>query len=115
MRSRRILLTWLGIALSAGLLLWALRGVSLAEVMRHIRSAHPLPLLAAVIIATLTFPLRLVRWRLLLRDERGGAYRSEPLWHAIALGFMGNNLLPLRAGELIRSFTASRLAGARFS
>jgi uncharacterized protein (TIRG00374 family) len=68
-----------------------------------------------VIIATLTFPLRLVRWRLLLRRESGLSYSSRPLWHAIALGFMANNLLPLRAGELVRTYTASRLAGARFT
>ncbi|HEY0350563.1 MAG TPA: lysylphosphatidylglycerol synthase transmembrane domain-containing protein, partial [Gemmatimonadales bacterium] len=77
--------------------------------------AEPGPLFGAVVIATLTFPLRLLRWRLLLRQERGQAYPSRPLWHAIALGFMANNLLPLRAGELIRSYTASRLTGARFT
>jgi glycosyltransferase 2 family protein len=105
----------LGIALSIGLLLWALRGVSLAEVVRHIGAAKPAPLAIAVVLATLTFPLRLLRWRLLLRDESGGTYPSAPLWHAIALGFMANNILPLRAGELVRSYAASRLAGVRFT
>jgi uncharacterized protein (TIRG00374 family) len=106
---------FLGFAVSVGLLLWALRGVSLAEVLRHIRAADPAPLTAAVVLATLAFPLRLVRWRLLLRDENGLTYPLGALWHAIALGFMANNLLPLRAGELVRSYTASRLAGARFT
>lgn len=104
-----------GIGLSLGLLAWALRGVSLAEVVQHLRAAEPGSLVAAVVIATLTFPLRLVRWRLLFRRENGGAYPVAPLWHAIAVGFMANNLLPLRAGELVRSYTASRLAGARFT
>lgn len=104
-----------GLAVSVALLAWALRDVSLDEVLRHIASARPGPLAAAVIIATLTFPLRLIRWRLLLRDERGEPYPTAPLWHAIALGFMANNVLPLRAGELVRSYTAARLAGARFS
>jgi uncharacterized protein (TIRG00374 family) len=101
--------------LSLGLLAWALRGVSLAEIVQHLRAAEPGPLLAAVVIATLTFPLRLIRWRLLFRRENGNAYPSTPLWHAIAVGFMANNLLPLRAGELVRSYTASRLARARFT
>lgn len=105
----------LGIGISVGLLLWALRGVSISEVLHHVGAAEPGPLLAAVILATLTFPLRLVRWRLLLRDESGMAYPVGPLWHAVALGFMANNLLPLRAGELVRSYTASRLAGIRFT
>jgi hypothetical protein len=104
-----------GLAVSVALLAWALRDVSLEEVLRHIASARPGPLAAAVVIATLTFPLRLIRWRLLLRDERGEPYPTAPLWHAIALGFMANNVLPLRAGELVRSYTAARLAGARFT
>ena len=40
---------------------------------------------------------------------------AAPLWHAVAIGFMANNILPFRAGELVRLLAASRLAGARFS
>jgi uncharacterized protein (TIRG00374 family) len=114
-RGRHVLSAALGIAISVGLLWWALRGVSITEVLRRIEGAHLAPLALAVVIATLTFPLRLIRWRLLLRDEQGRPYRVIPLWHAIALGFTANNLLPLRAGELIRAYTAARLAPARFS
>ena len=104
----------LGVGVSVALLLWALRGVSLDDILRHVSAARPGPLAYAVLLATLTFPLRLIRWRLLLRDEEGLAYPSGPLWHAVALGFMANNVLPLRAGELVRSYTAARLAGIRF-
>jgi hypothetical protein len=84
-------------------------------VWRQIRGAHPLPLALAVILATLTFPVRLARWRFLLPRPGGVPYPAGPLWHAVALGFMANNILPLRAGELIRSYTASRLLRIRFS
>lgn len=114
-RWRRALPAALAIAVSVGLLAWTLRGVSLDAVLQHIAAARLGPLAAAVVIATLAFPLRLVRWRLLLRNERGEAYPPGPLWHAIALGFMANNVLPFRAGELIRSYTAARLAPARFT
>jgi uncharacterized protein (TIRG00374 family) len=89
--------------------------VRLDDILRHVRAAESSPLLIAVILATLTFPLRLIRWRLLLRHESGRPYPALPLWHAVALGFMANNLLPLRAGELIRSYTASRLGNIRFT
>jgi uncharacterized protein (TIRG00374 family) len=112
---RRALPAAIAIGVSLGLLAWALRGVSAEEVLHHIASARPWPLAAAIIVATLAFPLRLIRWRLLLRDEQGKSYPSGPLWHAIALGFTANNLLPLRAGELIRAYTAARLAQARFT
>ena len=114
-RGRQLLATLVGIAVAAALLVWSLRGVHPGEVARHIREAHPAPLLLAVIVATLTFPIRMVRWRLLLRDESGGPLPAAALWHAVAIGFMANNILPFRAGELVRVFAATRLSGARFS
>jgi uncharacterized protein (TIRG00374 family) len=98
-----------------GLLAWALRDVSLSDVAGHVRTARLGPLIGAVVLATLTFPLRLVRWRLLLRDEHGRSYPTGALWHAVAIGFTANNLLPLRAGELVRAYTAARLTPARFT
>ncbi len=112
--ARRILSAILGIALSGALLLWALRGVDLADVAARLRAARPLPLLIAAVLATLTFPLRVVRWRLLLRRDNGGALPVLPLWHAVAIGFMANNLLPFRAGEMVRVVAATRLARTGF-
>jgi glycosyltransferase 2 family protein len=112
---RRVLHALLGVGISLGLLFWALRGVRLEDVLGHVAEAKAGPLAIAVILATVTFPLRLLRWRLLLRDEKGRGYPPGPLWHAIAVGFMANNVLPLRAGELVRSFAASRLARIRFT
>ena len=89
--------------------------MSLSDVLGHVRTARLGPLMGAVILATLTFPVRLVRWRLLLRDEHGNAYPAGPLWHAIAIGFTANNILPLRAGELVRGYAAARLTSARFT
>ena len=66
-------------------------------------------------VATLTFVIRLVRWRLLLRAETGEVLPAAALWHGVAIGFMANNLLPFRAGEFIRCYTASRLTGARLT
>lgn len=112
--ARRILSAILGIALSAALLLWALRGVDLAELGARLRAARTFPLVVAAILATLVFPIRVVRWRLLLRRDDGGPLPVIPLWHAVAIGFMANNLLPFRAGELVRVFAATKLVGAGF-
>jgi uncharacterized protein (TIRG00374 family) len=109
----RTVLVLLGVAIS-GVLLWlAVRGLRLDEVWGHIRQVRPLPLLLAVTLATLTFPLRAVRWRLLLAEPGGRPVRFTPAWHAVAIGFMGNNLLPLRAGEVMRAYAVGRLAPVR--
>jgi uncharacterized protein (TIRG00374 family) len=86
----------------------------LSEVVGHFRAARPLAIAAFVIVATLTFPLRTLRWRYLLRLD-GETLPFVPLWHATAIGFMANNLLPVRAGELARAYAANRLTRARFS
>ena len=101
----------MAIAATLGLLYWVLRGTSLTDVLAHLRAARPAPLLLAVVLATATFPLRVIRWRILLRREGGGPVAWTALWHATAMGFMANNTLPFRLGELVRSYAASRLGG----
>jgi uncharacterized protein (TIRG00374 family) len=92
-----------------------MRGLHPADVVRTVRAAPPLPILLAVIVATLTFPLRALRWRLLLREPDGAALRPNAAWHGITIGYAANNLLPFRAGEVLRAYAASRLAPVRMS
>ncbi|HEU5219883.1 MAG TPA: lysylphosphatidylglycerol synthase transmembrane domain-containing protein [Gemmatimonadales bacterium] len=108
---RRLLITGIGIAVTLGLLYWVLRGTSLSEVAGHLRSARAGPLLVAVLLATATFGIRTIRWRVLLRTPDGGPVGWGPLWHATAMGFMANNTLPFRLGEVVRSYAGSRLGG----
>ena len=88
--------------------------MALDEVAARIRGARLGPFLAAIITATLTVPFRTVRWRYLLRQD-GALLPMVPLWHATAIGFMANNLLPARAGEFARAYAARHLTGVRFS
>ncbi len=88
--------------------------MNLGEVWQRLRGVKPLPLLASVLVVTASFPARTIRWRYLLRSE-GNALPFMPLWHATAIGFMANNVLPARAGEFARAYAARRLTGVRFS
>jgi glycosyltransferase 2 family protein len=90
------------------LLVWALHGVDARAVLDHIRHADPLLFVVAIALATATFPLRTVRWRVILRGADGRPFPWAPLWHATAVGFMANNLLPARAGEFARAYLAKR-------
>lgn len=93
----------------------AFRGVSLRALWGHVLDADPWWLFLSVAAVTTTFPLRTVRWRILLAHTPGGPPRFAPLWRATAIGFMANNILPARAGELVRSFAATRLVGVPFT
>jgi uncharacterized protein (TIRG00374 family) len=104
-----------GLVVSAGLLWWTMRGLQLADVVRHVRGARPLPLLLSVALATLTFPLRAFRWRALLRDSADRLLPAGAAWHGIAIGYLANNVLPLRAGEILRAYAVTRLAPVRLS
>jgi uncharacterized protein (TIRG00374 family) len=97
------------------LLAWVLHRVDARAVLAHVRHADPLWLGATVVLATLTFPIRTTRWRLILRDADGRPFPWVPLWHATAVGFMANNLLPARVGELARAYVATRQLPVRFT
>lgn len=103
-----------GVAISIVFLYWALRGVSPAAFFRELRRANLWLFLASAAVATLTFPARASRWRIILAARSAGV-RWKPVWHATAIGFMANNVLPARAGELARAYAGSRLVGLPFA
>ncbi len=105
----------IGVALSAVLLYFSFHNVDFDEVIRYVRSARPFPIILGVTLATVTFALRIFRWQLLLKGDDGRQLGALPLWHSIAMGFMANNTLPLRMGEVVRTYAASRLTQTRFS
>ncbi len=105
----------MGLGVTLGLLAWALHGVDARALVGHLRRADPLLVLATIVLATLTFPLRAIRWQLILRDVGGSRLPLGPLWHATAIGFMANNLLPVRAGEFARAYAARQALPVRFT
>lgn len=101
---------WRGLAgflLSGALLLWVLRDVSLAAVWAELSRADPWLFFWAVVAATVIFPIRALRWRVILEPVAPGL-PFGPLWRATAIGMMINNVLPARAGEVARAFALTR-------
>ena len=92
------------------LLYLALRGMDWPGVSATIRHAHPLVLLAALPITSLSFLLRGLRWRVLLVAETGVG-RLTSFW-CVMIGYLCNNFLPARAGEVVRSLIMGRASGA---
>jgi uncharacterized protein (TIRG00374 family) len=102
----------LGAILTVLLLAWALRDVSPSGVWAAMAGARPLWLLFAVSALLLSFAVRARRWQTLLGDFG----RSAPfgaLHSAVYVGFAANNLLPARAGEVLRAVALHRAGGVR--
>lgn len=104
----------IGIALSAILLWWTLRDVSLATVWQELSHASAPLFLASTFCATIIFPLRARRWRTILEPVAPGQPFSA-LWRATAVGMMANNVLPARAGEIARAYALTRQTGVPFA
>ena len=105
----RLLKILLGLAVSVTLLWWASRNVNPHELVGHLAKTRWGLLAASVALNLLSVKCRAWRWYYLFPP---GA-RPSHLFNALIIGYMGNNILPLRAGEIVRVYVASR-HGPRF-
>ncbi|MEO8945776.1 MAG: lysylphosphatidylglycerol synthase transmembrane domain-containing protein [Gemmatimonadaceae bacterium] len=97
----------LGLAISAVLLWWVLREVSITTVLHELSQSNPWLFAIATVCSTLIFPLRARRWRTIL-DPIYPKLPFGPLWRATAIGMMVNNVVPARAGEVARAYVLTR-------
>ncbi|MBT8396136.1 MAG: flippase-like domain-containing protein [Gemmatimonadetes bacterium] len=98
----------LGFGVTALLIWWVFRGTDVPEVWAEIQGANFWLLGLAVAIATSNYVLRSIRWGYLLHPiQSGTSFRSR--FAAVNIGFMATNLLPARAGELVRPYALSRM------
>lgn len=97
----------LGIALSVGLLVWTMRGESPGAIWDVIAGSNVPLLMLSAAAATAIFPLRAIRWRVIL-DPAAPALPFGPLWRSTAIGMMVNNIYPARLGEVARAYALTR-------
>jgi hypothetical protein len=104
---------WLGVAISALFMWWALSGMQLGEVWSALREANYWWLLPGVGVYFLGVWARAWRWHYLLRPLKRVPTRT--MFPIVAIGYMGNNLYPARAGELLRAYVLRRREGISIS
>lgn len=93
---------WLGVAISIAFLYLGLRGLHIDQVWAEIRQAQYVWLAPAILVYFAAVWGRTVRWRYLLRPIKAIPLRE--LFPIVVIGYMGNNIYPARAGELIRAY-----------
>jgi uncharacterized membrane protein YbhN (UPF0104 family) len=96
-------LSWLGLAVSllalAGVVWWATRQEppDLPSTGGEVAA-----LIGAIALYALATIVRSERWQRLLEDERATPHRADT-YALTCVGYMGNNVLPARAGDAIRA------------
>jgi len=106
---RRLAQILLGLAVSAGLLVYFFWDVDLGVVAARLRETLWTFLALSILLAFASLWARAWRWGYLFPPGP----RPSHLFRSLLIGYMGNNLLPLRAGEVVRVYVAAR-HGPRF-
>jgi len=103
----------LGIAISVVSGYYALHDVEWAKVQVALARTNLLGLLPALGMLVVFLSLRAWRWKLFVTPVQAVPFR--PFWSATWIGFMANDVLPLRVGEVIRPYALAQLASLRLS
>jgi glycosyltransferase 2 family protein len=101
----------LGILISAGFIVFALRGQDYGRIREALSSFDFIYVLPALLLYLGGVWARAFRWSVLLRPLM--RISSREVLPTLAVGFMANNVLPLRTGELVRSYVLSKRSGVR--
>jgi hypothetical protein len=109
MRKRHLLIGIIIVILSS---YYAFKNVSLAELSSALAAVHYIYLFPAVALVALSFLIRAIRWRYLVSSVK--KVKTVNLFSPLMVGFMGN-MLPARAGELIRAYLLGKKERVSFS
>jgi len=92
---------WLGIIISAVLLYFSLRGLQLDLVWNSLKGAQYLWLIPGIAVYFIGVWVRSWRWHYLLRPIK--KITTKSMFPVVTIGYMGNNIYPARAGEVLRA------------
>ncbi|MDP2660774.1 MAG: lysylphosphatidylglycerol synthase transmembrane domain-containing protein [Dehalococcoidia bacterium] len=101
--------------------LFSRMNIDLAETWRMITHADPLRLVVGLVVYYGSFPIRGLRWRLLLRNagfEECGDKELPSSWtlaRFMAMGWFANCILPAKLGDAYRAYLAKREMCVSFS
>lgn len=103
---RRTIVLVISVLISIAFLYIGLSGIKLDEVWTYVQRAQYLWLIPGVAVYFLAVWGRTWRWHYLLRPIR--SIPLGKLFPIVVIGYMGNNVYPFRAGEVIRAYVLQR-------
>ena len=104
---------WVGVLISAIFIGVALRGLNLAAFLVALRNANYWWLIPGIVIYFGAVWVRAWRWHYLLKPIK--VIPTRRVWPITVIGYMGNNVYPARAGEVLRAVLLKRHEGVAVS
>ena len=104
---------WIGLVISAVFLWWALKGLSLADLLRELPGLDYWWLVPSIAVYFVGVWVRTWRWHYLLRPIK--AISTASLFPIVTIGYAANNIFPARAGEVLRAIVLKRHEGVAIS
>ncbi|MGH2523861.1 MAG: lysylphosphatidylglycerol synthase transmembrane domain-containing protein [Anaerolineales bacterium] len=104
---------WAGVLISLVFLWLALRGLKLDDVGAALQTANYGWLLPGVAVYFVAVWARAWRWHYLLRPLK--SIPTNKMFPIVTIGYMGNNIYPARAGEVLRAYVLRRREGVPVS
>jgi len=104
---------WVGMAISLIFLYFALRGLGFGDLWGALQDAEYWWLVPGVGVYFLGVWVRAWRWHYLLRPVK--PISTGTMFPIVAIGYMGNNIYPARAGEVLRAVVLKRREGVPIS
>ncbi|HNR02126.1 MAG TPA: lysylphosphatidylglycerol synthase transmembrane domain-containing protein [Anaerolineaceae bacterium] len=97
---------WVGLIISIIFLYFALRGLNLGDFWQAVKSANYWWILPGVAVFFVGLWVRAWRWHYLLGPVKKVPTRT--MFPVTCIGYMGNNIYPARAGEVLRAVVLKR-------
>ena len=97
---------WVGLLISVAFLYFALKGLNLGDFWQAVRSANYWWILPGIAVYFVAVWARAWRWHYLLRPVKKIPTRT--MFPITCIGYMGNNIYPARAGEVLRAVILKR-------
>jgi uncharacterized protein (TIRG00374 family) len=104
---------WLGVVISVVFLFFALRGLQIGEMWTALQDAVYWWLIPGLVVYFLAVWVRAWRWHYMIRPIKKVA--TKTMFPITCIGYMGNNIYPARAGELLRAIILKRKTGVPIS
>ena len=97
---KNIFKLFLTIVISLFFITYALKDFNYSIFIKSVNNANYFYIYLSILILLITIQLRAIRWHLLFKEN----IKVNSLYKAQLIGYMCNNLLPLRFGEFFKSY-----------